>query len=129
MRKILSFITLSVLILFPGCNYLFAPKHLKDSEFKAWVLRNSYYLGIPDNFINKVRTRKIKVEGFETIGTFEDYVLEYFYSYECAGVSVKNLQEYHDRFKEEDFDTNFWNSDRENALKSVCKSNPSKALS
>lgn len=139
MRKILSFVALSALILLSGCSNLGTPKHLEDPEFEGWILRSSasYSLlgSIKDNFLNKVRSHQTKVKGFETIGTFEDAVLDYFgLNSGLVGVFDEfgydapiKLEEYLAGFKDEDFETSKWHSDEENRARSLCKTNPTKA--
>lgn len=146
MRKILSFVALFALILLSGCSNLGTPKHLEDPEFEGWILRScassSLQESIKDNFLNKVRSHQIKVKGFETIGTFEDAVLDYFglewdrfggfeYSFDYKHKQPKlvpiKLEEYLAGFKDEDFETGKWYSDEKNRARSLCKTNPTKA--
>ena len=134
MRKILSLVALAALVILSGCQNFGAPKHLEDPEFEGWILRScassSLRESIKDNFLNKVRSHQIKVKGFETIGTFEDAVLDYYgLEWDRFGGSVEpiKLEEYLAGFKDEDFETGKWYSDEENRARSLCKTNPTKA--
>lgn len=135
MRKILSFVALSALILLSGCSNFGAPKHLEDPEFEGWILRScasfSLQESIKDNFLNQVRSHQIKVKWFETIGTFEDAVLDYFVLESDRFIGSVDepimLEEYLAGFKDEDFETEKWYSDKRNRARSLCKTNPTKA--
>ena len=130
MRKILSFVALSALILLSGCSNLGTPKHLEDPEFEGWILRQctdyKYDESVRTSIWILVSSHQIDIPGFETMGTFENAVLDYF-RYKSAGSLPRgSLKEYLSYYEDEDYAL-AWGSDEYKRAGSICSSDPGKA--
>ncbi|MBQ9597621.1 MAG: hypothetical protein IJR34_05180 [Bacteroidales bacterium] len=80
MKKII--ICLVAVLLFAGCDSLIEPNHIKDPEMLGWVYRDCISESVADTILNRfvsgVRNQTISVNGFESIGPFENLVIDYF---------------------------------------------------